>query len=117
MRGVGISPKEDITALPLGSRYRALRLVGSVYGIAGWLLLLLPLLIGSVMAWPLLGSDQSLERFLGGAILLGSILIGVIVGVSMAAVSDIVAWMIDLASDLRRSCFLLDRLDSGRGDE
>ena len=104
--------QEDYKEQSTRSRYTALRTVGTIYGILGWLTLASGMLLGLFGVMAILSSkteNKPLWAFLSCALpLLG----GAIIALPMLASQDIVTLITDIASDSRMANLLLSKLVS-----
>ncbi len=87
--------------------YPALRTVGTVYGILGWITLVGGLLSGLGLAIYSGANDQLLQAFI---LLVVSIVGGAVAALPMLAARDVVDWAIDLESNSRKTNSLLSQL-------
>lgn len=94
----------SISTRDSGSRYSALRMVGTIYGILGWITIGAGVLVGIFLA----AEDSSFVMFIG------PLLLGAIVALPMLAAQDIVTWAIDLVSTARTTNALLTELVSSQ---
>jgi uncharacterized membrane protein len=91
----------------IGSHYTALRTVGIIYGILGWLTLAVGVLSGLLLGF--LSASRGDETFLTVVMFIGPSLLGTILALPMLAAQDIIRLAVALEMNSRKTNSLLSK--------
>jgi hypothetical protein len=92
----------------IGPHYMALRTIGIIYGILGWLTLAVGVLAGLLLG--ILSAGRGDETFLTVVMFIGPSLLGTILALPMLAAQDIIRLAVALEMNSRKTNSLLSKL-------